>query len=199
MLLQGLCDLLEAVGRRSEAGVVAETLARLHPTDPDAVGNLARFLLSENRFTQALKLCRMLSSLGKATALSASVEARALESMEPPDILGAIDAWRLAMNLDPRHWSAPTNLGNLLLRVAEPLVPDAYTQAREVLEEARRRAPHRPEPMLNLCLVYARLGDEEKTRTLLRELLAQGPGLDPEIREAAEDLLEQLDGATRPE
>ncbi|HZH77601.1 MAG TPA: tetratricopeptide repeat protein [Archangium sp.] len=199
LLLQGLCDVLEAGGRRSEAGVVAETLARQHPTNPDAVGNLARFLLAENRFAQALKLCRMLSSLGKATALSASVEAQALESMEPPDLQGAIDAWRLAMKLDPRHWSAPNNLGNLLLRVSEALVPDASTQAREVLEEARRRAPHQPEPMLNLSLLYARLGEEDKARALLRELVALGPGLDPGLRTDAEELLEQLDGATRPD
>ena len=198
-LLSGLSDVLAARGRISEAAAVAETLARQHPNDPASLVNLARFRLMENRFAEALSICQLLTSRGQATARSATVEAQVLESMAPPDVQGAINAWRLAMKLDPRDWGAPNNLGNLLLRVPDELVPDATTHAREALDEARRRAPQRPEPVLNLALLHARLGETDKARSLARELLALGRGLEKGLRQQAERLLEQLDGPARPE
>ncbi len=189
-LLHTLSNVLAGKGDIEGAAAVAEKLAKLQPNHPGAVGNLARFRMAQGRFREALALCQALAERGQATVQSRSVEAMIYEGMNPPDPEGAIAAWRAAMELDPTDWAPANNLGNLLLRTPE--LPESAKQAREVLEEAGRRSPERPEPRINLAVACMRLGDETRAKELAKELLGRGPALDASIREQAERLLKQL-------
>ncbi|MFL5345299.1 MAG: tetratricopeptide repeat protein [Hyalangium sp.] len=189
-LLHTLSNVLAGKGDIEGAAGVAEKLAELHPNNPSAVGNLARFRMAQGRFRDALALCQALAERGLASVQSRSVEAMIYEGMTPPDPEGAMAAWRAAMELDPADWGPANNLGNLLLRTPE--LPDSVKHAREVLEEAVRRAPERPEPRINLAVACMRLGDEAKAKELAKELLGRGPTLDASIREQAERLIKQL-------
>jgi Flp pilus assembly protein TadD len=146
--------------------------------------------MAQGRFGDALSLCQALAERGLATVQSRSVEAMIYEGMNPPDIEGAAAAWRAAMELDPSDWSAANNLGNMLIRT--PLSPDSAKEAREVLEEAHRRDPGRPEPLINLALACQKLGDKAKAKELTQQLLARGATLDAAIRQQAEQLLPLL-------
>ncbi|NTX35080.1 tetratricopeptide repeat protein [Myxococcus sp. CA033] len=190
-LLNGLCNVLLARGNLPGAVKAAETLARVEPDSPAAQGNLARLRLAQGRLPEALELCRKLASRGQATAQSRMVEGMALEATEPVDIPAALSAWREAVKLSPDDWAPANNLGNLLMRIPEDELPGAGQQALEVLEEAHRRAPERPEPRLNLAVVHARLGQKDQAKSLARELLAL-PRLAPEWREQAERLIQAL-------
>ncbi|MCP3102180.1 tetratricopeptide repeat protein [Myxococcus sp. K15C18031901] len=190
-LLNGLCNVRLARGNLSGAVQVAEALARVEPDSPAAQANLARLRMAQGRLKDALEICRKLASRGQATAQSRMVEAMSLEALEPVDIPAALAAWREAVKLAPDDWAPANNLGNLLMRIPEDELPGAGTQAAEVLEEAHRRAPERPEPVLNLALVRARLGDKDAARSHAKALLAF-PQLDPEWREQAERLLKAL-------
>ncbi|MCE9673004.1 tetratricopeptide repeat protein [Myxococcus stipitatus] len=190
-LLNGLCNVRLARGNLSGAVQVAEALARVEPDSPAAQANLARLRMAQGRLKEALEICRKLASRGQATAHSRMVEAMSLEALEPVDIPAALAAWREAVKLAPEDWAPANNLGNLLMRIPEDELPGAGQQAAEVLEEAHRRAPDRPEPVLNLALVSARLGDKDAARAHATALLAF-PRLDPEWREQAERLLKAL-------
>lgn len=190
-LLQTLSNVLAAKGDIAGAANVAEQLAKVQPNHPTAVGNLARFRMAQGRFADAISLCHALAERGQATAMSRSVEAMVYEGMDPPDPDGAIAAWRAAMELDPADWAPANNLGNLLLRTPE--MQDSAQLAREVLEEAIRRDPDRPEPKLNLALACVKLGDKAKAKELATALVGSGPTLDASIRQQAQQLLKQLD------
>ncbi|MFY1831259.1 tetratricopeptide repeat protein [Myxococcus fulvus] len=190
-LLNALCNVQLARGNLSGAVATAETLARVEPDAPAAQANLARLRLAQGRLPEALELCRKLASRGQATSQSRMVEGMALEAIEPVDIPAALTAWREAMKLDPADWAPANNLGNLLMRIPEDELPGAGQQALEVLEEAHRRAPERPEPQLNLALVSARLGDKQRATQMAQSLLKL-ERLDPEWREQAERLIKAL-------
>ncbi|SET70870.1 tetratricopeptide repeat protein [Stigmatella erecta] len=189
-LLKALSNVLAAKGDFPGAVEAAEALVRVQPDHPSALGNLARFRMAQRNYADALALCRKLSERGQATSLSRSVEAMIYETQEPPDLKAAVAAWRSAMKLDPQDWGAANNLGLLLLTRLEG--PDAKKQAKEVLEEAIRRAPEQPEPQLNLALVCAQLEDTARAKELTQGLLARGAALAPELKEQAERLMKQL-------
>jgi Flp pilus assembly protein TadD len=77
---------------------------------------------------------------------------------------------------------------------AEPAnanLPRAVT----VLEEAVRRAPDRPEPLLNLALAQARLGQEGKAKELVQKVLAMPLAEDTDLHEEAVRLSQALSKA----
>lgn len=190
-LLDTLSNVLAGKGDIEGAAQVAEALVKAQPNHPAAIGNLARFRMAQGKFADALSLCNALAERGLATAQTRSVEAMIYEGMVPPDPEGAMEAWKAAMDLDPKDWKPANNLGSLLMRTPE--LPDALIHAREVLEEAHRRDPDRPEPQLNLALLSVRVGDKSRAKQLATALVNRGPTLDPSIREQAQKLLKHLD------
>ncbi|MFP2904285.1 tetratricopeptide repeat protein [Pyxidicoccus sp. 3LFB2] len=191
-LLNSLSSVLAAKGNVPEAFGIAKKLAVQFPDDAAAQGNLARMMMATGHRTEALEVCRALAKRGLSTAQTKSIEAMVLEANEPPDIEGAVTAWREAMDLDPDDWSSANNLGNLLMRWEEGDPEERLGAAVEILEEARRRAPHRAEPVLNLALVTAQKGDKAKAKALAQDVLKQAPAGEKELREQAERLIKTL-------
>jgi cytochrome c-type biogenesis protein CcmH/NrfG len=91
------------------------------------------------------------------------------------------------MKLEPEDWASANNLGNLLIRWEGGKPEQNVARAIEALEEARRRAPERVEPVLNLAVAYARQGDKAKSVALAREVLQRAS--DEGLREQAERLI----------
>lgn len=191
-LLNQLGAVLAARGNVKEAIGITKRLAVQFPDDAAVQGNLARMMMATGQRQDALNLCRGLAARGLSTAQTKSIEAMVLESTEPPDIEGAITAWREAMDLDPEDWSSANNLGNLLMRIDEGDADERLTAAADLLEEALRRAPSRVEPLLNLALVTARRGDKAKAQSLARDVLKKAPADEKELREQAERLIQTL-------
>lgn len=191
-LLNQLGAVLAARGNVPEAFGITKRLAVEFPDDVQVQGNLARMMMATGHREDALDLCRRLAQRGLSTAQTKSIEAMVLESMEPPDVAGAIAAWREAMDLDEDDWAAANNLGNLLMRLEEGDADERLTAASEILEEALRRAPSRVEPLLNLALVTARRGDKAKAQALARDVLQKAPAGEKELREQAERLIKTL-------
>ena len=191
-LLNQLGAVLAARGNVPEAFGITKRLAVEFPDDVQVQGNLARMMMATGHREDALDLCRRLAQRGLSTAQTKSIEAMVLESMEPPDVAGAIAAWREAMDLDEDDWAAANNLGNLLMRLEEGDPDERLTAASEILEEALRRAPSRVEPLLNLALVSARRGDKAKAQALARDVLQKAPAGEKELREQAERLIKTL-------
>ena len=173
----------------------ASALAAQRPKDADAQANLAQLMLARGQIEQARHLCQTMASLGVASESLKMAEATCFEAQEPPAYDKAIVAYEQGMSLAPDGWRAANNLGQLLLRVpAEPAnanLPRAVT----VLEEAVRRAPDRPEPLLNLALAQARLGQEGKAKELVQKVLAMPLAEDTDLHEEAVRLSQALSKA----
>ncbi len=191
-LLNSLSNVLAASGNVAEAFSITKRLAAQFPDDAAVQGNLARMMMATGHKKEALDVCRALGRRGLSTAQSKSIEAMVLESNEPPDTEGAVTAWREAMDLDPENWSAANNLGNLLTRWEEGDPEERLTAAIEILEEARRRAPDRVEPLLNLAIAHAQKGDKAKAKALALDVLNRAPAGEKELREQAERLVLNL-------
>jgi len=170
----------------------ASTLAAQRPKDADAQANLAQLMLARGQLEQARHLCQTMASLGVASESLKMAEATCFECQEPPAYDKAIAAYEQGMSLAPDGWRAANNLGQLLLRIpAEPAdanLPRAVT----VLEEAVRRAPERPEPLLNLALAQTRLGQEQKAKELVAKVLAMPLAEDTSLHEEATRLSQVL-------
>ncbi|RKG57923.1 hypothetical protein D7V80_38740 [Corallococcus sp. CA054B] len=173
----------------------ASALAAQRPKDADAQANLAQLMLARGQVEQARYVCQSMASQGIASESLKMAEATCYESQEPPAYDKAIAAYEQGMGLAPDGWRAANNLGQLLLRVpAEPAnthLPRAVT----VLEEAVRRAPDRPEPLLNLALAQARLGQEQKAKELVQKVLAMPLAEDTDLHEEATRLARTLSKA----
>ncbi|NBD10287.1 MULTISPECIES: tetratricopeptide repeat protein [Corallococcus] len=170
----------------------ASALAAQRPKDADAQANLAQLMLARGQIEQARHLCQTMASLGVSSESLKMAEATCFEAQEPPAYDKAITAYEQGMGVAPDGWRAANNLGQLLLRIpAEPAnanLPRAVT----VLEEAVRRAPERPEPLLNLALAKARLGDEKKAKELVQKVLAMPLAEDTDLHEEAVRLSQAL-------
>ncbi len=167
----------------------AAKLAREHPSDPAAMGNLASLLLAQRRFAEALEICLGMDAQGLSTAPLKCIEATLYEARKPPDMDAAVRAYEQAMAIDGKDWVSANNLGQLLMRRGDKaLVPRAIA----VLEEALRRKPEELEPMLNLAIAYARANEKQKSRELALRLLAFKLPESNSLRQQAERLIDVL-------
>lgn len=192
LLRNALGNVLAARGDASGALALAQELVKEHPAEPGLLGNLARMLMATGNREEALALCRHMEEGGMVTAQSKSIEGMVLEGLEPPDVAGAVEAYEAAMKLDPEDWRAPNNLGNLLLSTDAGNPDENLAVAVDVLAEARRRAPSRPEPTLNLALAYARLGKKDEARAQASQALELMPESEADLRDQATRLLKAL-------
>ncbi|RKH37960.1 tetratricopeptide repeat protein [Corallococcus sicarius] len=170
----------------------ASALAAQRPKDADAQANLAQLMLARGQVEQAKYVCQSMASQGVASESLKMAEATCYESQEPPAYDKAVAAYEQGMGLSPDGWRAANNLGQLLLRIpAEPAdkhLPRAVT----VLEEATRRAPERPEPLLNLALAHARQGKDAKAKELVQKVLAMPLAEDTDLHHEAVRLSKTL-------
>ena len=173
----------------------ASALAAQRPKDADAQANLAQLMLARGQVEQAKYVCQSMASQGIASESLKMAEATCYESQEPPAYDKAVAAYEQGMGLSPDGWRAANNLGQLLLRIpAEPAdkhLPRAVT----VLEEATRRAPERPEPLLNLALAHARQGKDAKAKELVQKVLAMPLAEDTDLHQEAVRLSKTLASA----
>jgi tetratricopeptide (TPR) repeat protein len=75
-------------------------------------------------------------------------------------------AYRKAIELDPNHWGALTNLGRMLLAEKKSL-----DEAVKLQEKAVSLAPKEPVPAFNLACVYAAKGDKAKAAAAAKVVL----------------------------
>lgn len=184
-------DLLTAhVG---EAFQAALTLALSQPDDPVAASNLALLLLAQEKYEPVLQLCAQFEQRGKSTAALKCIEATVYEARQPPDLDRAAACYQEGMAIDPHDWTAANNLGLLLLRRTDGAKDQFVSRAITVLEEAVRRKPGQPEPLLNLALAYVRAGDDQAAMPRAEELIGLDLPRDHPLREQAETLLWDLD------
>ncbi|MFY1830960.1 tetratricopeptide repeat protein [Myxococcus fulvus] len=170
----------------------ASTLAAQRPRDADAQANLAQLMLARGQLEQARHLCQTQASLGVASESLKMAEATCFEAEEPPAYDKAIAAYEQGMSLAPDGWRAANNLGQLLLRVPTEPANANLPRAVTVLEEAVRRAPERPEPLLNLALAQARLGQDVKALELVSKVLAMPLAEDTDLHAEATRLSRAL-------
>ncbi|MCY1074339.1 tetratricopeptide repeat protein [Archangium lansingense] len=191
-LLASLTVLSMALRDVNASYKAASALAANRPKDPDAQANLAQLMLARGQYQQVLHLCRTMDSLGLSNESLKMAEATCYESEEPPAYDKAVAAYEAGMGLAPDGWRAANNLGQLLLRMpaepAEQHLPRAIT----VLEEAVRRAPQRPEPLLNLALALSRAGQQAKAREQVKKVLALPLPETDEVRQEAARLEQAL-------
>ncbi|MFY0564010.1 tetratricopeptide repeat protein [Archangium lansingense] len=191
-LLASLTVLSMALRDVNASYKAASALAANRPKDPDAQANLAQLMLARGQYQQVLHLCRTMDSLGLSNESLKMAEATCYESEEPPAYDKAVAAYEAGMGLAPDGWRAANNLGQLLLRMpaepAEQHLPRAIT----VLEEAVRRAPQRPEPLLNLALALSRAGQQAKAREQVKKVLVLPLPETDEVRQEAARLEQAL-------
>ncbi|RKH08351.1 hypothetical protein D7V97_19785 [Corallococcus sp. CA053C] len=170
----------------------ASALAAQRPKDADAQANLAQLMLARGQVEQAKYVCQSMASQGIASESLKMAEATCYESQEPPAYDKAIAAYEQGMGLSPDGWRAANNLGQLLLRIPAEPADKHLARALTVLEEATRRAPERPEPLLNLALAQARLGKDAKAKELVQKVLAMPLAEDTDLHQEAVRLSKAL-------
>ena len=86
-----------------------------------------------------------------------------------------------AIALDPTPWLIYSNMGLFILRQGG--MKD-LPRAIQALEEARRRGPTRPEPVLNLALAYHKGGRKAEAVELATQLVQGLPPTHPLFAQA---------------
>ena len=104
---------------------------------------------------------------------------------------GAVAANRKAADLEPNNYQAWANLGATTLQLADGSrkAAPAYQKAAALAEAERQRRPKDPELLSSLAYYYARGGNPERARTLLRQSLALGTS-NPKIDYVAGEIYE---------
>jgi len=150
----------------------------------EAMVNLARIRLHQGDLERAREWLDRALRLAPAYPLVHA--ARGLEARERGDLQEALRAFSRARTLDPRNAEVLANLGATLFELG------LDEDARFVLEEARRRAPVCPEPVLTLALIWERRGDRGRAAFYYGQFLSL-VGTDDPARASAEAHLLQLD------
>jgi tetratricopeptide (TPR) repeat protein len=194
-LLASLTVMSMALGDLRTSYQSATTVANQRPKDADAQANLAQLMLARGQVEQARQLCQRVASLGIASESLKMAEASCFESQEPPAYDKAVAAYEQGMSIAPDGWRAANNLGQLLLRIPAEPADANLSRAVTVLEEAARRAPERPEPLLNLALARARLGQQDQARQLVAQVLAMPLAEDSDLHAEATRLSQALNKA----
>jgi tetratricopeptide (TPR) repeat protein len=150
----------------------------------EAMVNLARIRLRQGDPERAREWLDR--ALRLAPAYPPVHAVRGLVARERGDLQEALRAFSRARSLDPENAEVLANLGATLFELG------LDEDARGVLEEARRRAPVRPEPVLTLALVWERKGDRGRAAFFYGQFLSL-VGTDDPARALAEARLRALE------
>lgn len=139
------------------------------PSDPErALIQQVNGLLQGNRGREALRLLREAATQGPLTVGLKLLEAEACEAVLPPELGRARRAYEEAIALAPTWWMGYSDMGLFILRRGGPReLPHAI----QLLEEARRQNPARPEPVLNLALASLKGGRHAEAVSLATRLV----------------------------
>jgi len=170
-------------GLDDDAAQSYQEAIRLDAGFVEAMVNLARIRLRQGQPERAREwLDRALRAAPSYPPVHA---VRGLEARARGELREALRAFTRARALDPENAEVLANLGATLFELG------LGEDARGVLEEARRRAPERPEPVLTLALVWEQKGDRVRAAffygQFLRLLGSDDPG-----RAMAEARLQEL-------
>jgi tetratricopeptide (TPR) repeat protein len=147
--------------------------------DPNAVAAaevLAASYLVNNLTGQALHWAKRFQELAPENGQALVLRARAHEQRS--DSAGALNNFRRAVEMLPNDRPAREGLADLLLRALEP------REALHHYQWLRERFPDAKEVVLGLARCYRGLGEREKCRQLLDQLLADhpaDPGFTPQV------------------
>lgn len=180
-LLNELANLQMLQGQLEAAALSARRVAEAHPENAAAQANSALALLAQRRFQEVIDFCS--GQTHKSAALWA-LQAAALEELDQLEEASA--AYEQAAQFGECDWETFNNWGLLLLRLGQ----DAEAEA--ALLRARRRAPLRPEPCLNLALVWARHPQGVAQALELLDEIVQRPRLGESIKDQAQRLERHL-------
>lgn len=144
-------------------------------------------LMGRSRNREALKLVR--EAPGPPSLTLKLLEAKACEALIQPDVEGCVRAYEEAMALVPEAWEPCNDLGLFLLTQGHR----HSARAVEMLQEARRRAPSRPEPTFNLAVALSKQARIEESAALARQLVGSLPAEHP-FHAHAQALLRKLGG-----
>lgn len=157
---------LERIGAL-DAAVDAYRLAAAAPAAPRAAANhLLVALVKAGRAPEAIELARVSA---ERTPNDPETWFRLGLAQADVDVAGAIDSFRRALTLDPKHALASYNLGLVLYRV------DRIGPALDALHRALEIQP-RAEVHYTLGVVYSHQGDLERAARSLSEAIAGDPG-----------------------
>ncbi len=187
-----LSNVLVAKGQVPEAMALAQKLAAEHPKEPAALGNYARLMMATGHRDAALELVQQLGERGESTPQTLALEGMLLEATDPPDLDGAIAAYAAAAKMDGRDWGSLNNLAHVLMRRGEGEEAENLGAAVEALDEARRRAPWRLEPLMNLALAHARLEHTDDAKAIATEIVERAGPQQAELKKQAQQLLKKL-------
>lgn len=177
LLREGLAQLPPAAAKSTGAPPASSEALKKEET----LIQQANELMQRSRNRDALKLLREASEKGLRTVALKLLEADACEGLLPPDVAGATRAYEEAIALEPEQWVIYSNMGLFILRQGG--MRD-LTRAIQVLEEARRRGPNRPEPLLNLALAYLKGGRTADAVALATQLVQGLPPQHPLVSQA---------------
>lgn len=132
------------LGRTAEAKACYLEALRLDPALPEAHQNLASLLIDEGDLSSALEHYRQAVQTDPTSVGARSGAALVLAKLGELD--SSIAEYRTALALEPVHGPSLVGLGTcLFLRALEESVPHALTEARDLLERARRADPRNRE------------------------------------------------------
>lgn len=171
-------------GLDDEASRSYQEAIALDPGFVEAMVNLARIRLRLGDAPQAREWLDR--ALRLAPGYPATYAVRGLESRERGDLQEALRAFARARTLDPENAEVLANLGATLFELGFD------EEACAVLEQARRRAPARPEPVLTLALIWEARGDRGRAAFFYRQFLGL-VGADDRSRAIAETRLRELE------
>lgn len=149
----------------------------------EAMVNLARIRLRQGQPERAREWLDR--ALRTAPGYPPAHAARGLEARARGDLQEALRAFSRARALDPGNAEALANLGAVLFELG------LYDDARAVLDEAHRRAPERPEPLLTLALVWEQKGDPVRAAFFYGQFLRL-LGTDDPARAPAERRIQEI-------
>ena len=190
-LLDAFVSAALATGHIDEATRTAEDLCAMMPDNDECVVNLGLCQLSAEDFAAAEKSFRRALGMREKNP-------RALHSLgmllEVVDAEGALDEaeelFKKAIACDPAFWKAYNDLALIYVTRQEKIDLD---QGRSLLEKAVTLADGAaPEPLLNLALAEAKLGNLTAAKTLCDQARTH-PLAHDDIKEQARGLLAELD------
>jgi len=212
-----LSQLLLRLNRLNEASELLTRALRHNADDLLLIEAHIDLLLILGRAESALNLCRQLvtSKPNYQTWLKLGLVAVAIGKSQD-----AVAAFSQAIDIEPDRWEAHYNLGEIFFaqglyqlsrrhfEQAIALTAKDYKpynglgllmlhlgqtgkETEILLQKAQTLAPDRPEPLLNLALLFAKQGRKKKANALISKLLEK-QDVTPGLRGEAERLLAQL-------
>jgi len=136
----------------------------LDPTHSDAHHNLGHLYLTQGRFDLAIGEFEKALTNDLYRERAQTLNAVGYAYYKKRDYLKAEKALRECVDHDRLYFLAYGNLGKVYIAL------DRYADAKSILERALEIKPVYPEAMLDLSLVYIKLGDKQRAYTLVKRV-----------------------------